>query len=93
MHGIPGAGRRSHDNFTAPPGSAYAQQQQQQPNPVDPLLALGTPQEPEISRPYVGDPMFSTGSACVPSSSTTTGATAASGDRGTLRQCATILGD
>ncbi|WP_327091174.1 hypothetical protein OIE66_11230 [Nonomuraea sp. NBC_01738] len=61
MHGIPGAGRRSHDNFTAPPGSAYAQQQQQQPNPVDPLLALGTPQEPEISRPYVGDPMFSTG--------------------------------
>ncbi|WP_214320026.1 hypothetical protein [Nonomuraea sediminis] len=52
MHGIPGAGRR-----TDPP--------QHEPNPVDPLLALGTqqpqhPQEP-LSRPYVGDPMFSTG--------------------------------
>ncbi|WP_162795730.1 hypothetical protein [Nonomuraea lactucae] len=37
------------------------------PNPVDPLLALGEPggpygqQDSPLSRPYVGDPMFSTG--------------------------------
>ncbi|MGN9782650.1 hypothetical protein ACTMTF_14560 [Nonomuraea sp. ZG12] len=37
------------------------------PNPVDPLLALGQQAEPyrgpegDLSRPYVGDPMFSTG--------------------------------
>ncbi|MFI6595471.1 hypothetical protein ACIBHX_04435 [Nonomuraea sp. NPDC050536] len=50
MHGIPGAGRRAD-----PP--------QHEPNPVDPLLALGTPEPPQqpLSRPYVGDPMFSTG--------------------------------
>ncbi|MGW0479581.1 hypothetical protein [Nonomuraea sp. NPDC003214] len=37
------------------------------PNPVDPLLALGKqaepyhPQDSDMTRPYVGDPMFSTG--------------------------------
>jgi hypothetical protein len=37
------------------------------PNPVDPLLALGQQPDPyrspdaDLSRPYVGDPMFSTG--------------------------------
>ncbi|MFI6322384.1 hypothetical protein ACIBG8_32945 [Nonomuraea sp. NPDC050556] len=57
MHGIPGAGRRSQ-----PQEPQYGQQ----PNPVDPLLAMGTQQpqgyqEPGISRPYVGDQMFVTG--------------------------------
>ncbi|MET8988113.1 hypothetical protein ABZW49_21925 [Nonomuraea wenchangensis] len=76
MHGIPGAGRRR----TAPqqaapqqPASGYGANYRddygsyQQPNPVDPLLALGRqeqyPQQadPGMTRPYVGDPMFSTG--------------------------------
>ncbi len=75
MHGIPGAGRRR----TAPqqPAADYGadyrddygayQQPQQQPNPVDPLLALGRQEQytqqpdPGMTRPYVGDPMFSTG--------------------------------
>ncbi|TDC86750.1 hypothetical protein E1292_47445 [Nonomuraea deserti] len=55
MHGIPGAGR-----------PRPAPQQRQAPslqNPVDPLLALGRQEhgDPEMTRPYVGDPMFSTG--------------------------------
>ncbi|WP_344212065.1 hypothetical protein [Nonomuraea bangladeshensis] len=78
MHGIPGAGRRR----TAPQQSApqqpsagygadyrddYGSYQQPQPNPVDPLLALGRQEQyqqqsdPGMTRPYVGDPMFSTG--------------------------------
>ncbi|WP_043631250.1 hypothetical protein [Nonomuraea candida] len=99
MHGIPGAGRRRQAPQQAQPArddyGSY-QQQSPQPNPVDPLLALGRPeqyppqdqyqqQEPyqprdpyqaqeqyppqdqyqqpdaDMSRPYVGDPMFSTG--------------------------------
>jgi hypothetical protein len=46
------------------------------PNPVDPLMSLGTNQgrpfppgdHPDISRPYVGDPMFSTGERLRPDS-------------------------
>ncbi|MFI7133788.1 hypothetical protein ACIBQ1_49490 [Nonomuraea sp. NPDC050153] len=63
MHGIPGAGRPRpvpqpvHDDY-----AAY--QQNPVPNPVDPLMSMGRPeqQQPDaLSRPYVGDPMFSTG--------------------------------
>ncbi|MEV0627030.1 hypothetical protein [Nonomuraea wenchangensis] len=80
MHGIPGAGRRRtapQQPAAADYGADYSadyrddygsyQQPQQQPNPVDPLLALGRqeqyPQQsdPGMTRPYVGDPMFSTG--------------------------------
>ncbi|WP_345560324.1 hypothetical protein [Nonomuraea rosea] len=71
MHGIPGAGRpRSapQRRQPQPPVDDYAgYQSPQQPNPVDPLLALGRqeqyPQQTDVqmSRPYVGDPMFSTG--------------------------------
>ncbi|NBE97208.1 hypothetical protein [Nonomuraea sp. K271] len=55
MHGIPGAGR-----------PRPAPQQRQAParqNPVDPLMAMGRDDhgDPEMTRPYVGDPMFSTG--------------------------------
>ncbi|WP_433430990.1 hypothetical protein [Nonomuraea sp. CA-141351] len=62
MHGIPGAGRRR--SAPQPVHDEYASYQQSQPNPVDPLLALGRqepPQPEQLSRPYVGDPMFSTG--------------------------------
>ncbi|MGP3956620.1 hypothetical protein ACTWPT_11520 [Nonomuraea sp. 3N208] len=64
MHGIPGAGRRHAPQ--QPARDDYAgYQQAPQANPVDPLLALGRqePQQPDagMSRPYVGDPMFSTG--------------------------------
>ncbi|TMR08933.1 hypothetical protein ETD86_45665 [Nonomuraea turkmeniaca] len=63
MHGIPGAGRRRAPQPTHDDYAAY--QQAPQANPVDPLLALGRqePQQPDagMSRPYVGDPMFSTG--------------------------------
>jgi hypothetical protein len=61
MHGIPGAGRpRSAPQRRQPAPPAH------QPNPVDPLLALGRQeqyQQPDVqmTRPYVGDPMFSTG--------------------------------
>ncbi|MER6951688.1 hypothetical protein ABT294_47490 [Nonomuraea sp. NPDC000554] len=85
MHGIPGAGRRqaadrypSQDRYPAQdqphdryPGQDHYSAHQPPPNPVDPLLALGTnqpqpyqqqpPSEPHISRPYVHDPMFTTG--------------------------------
>ncbi|MET7327715.1 hypothetical protein [Nonomuraea sp. NPDC005650] len=63
MHGIPGAGRPRpapqpvHDDY-----AAY--QQNPGPSPVDPLMSMGRPehQQPDaLSRPYVGDPMFSTG--------------------------------
>ncbi|MEW9549287.1 hypothetical protein [Nonomuraea sp. NPDC050783] len=49
------------------PQGHHSSQAQHQPNPVDPLLALGRqeqyPPQPDqgMSRPYVGDPMFSTG--------------------------------
>ncbi|MEV0229337.1 hypothetical protein [Nonomuraea sp. NPDC050786] len=63
MHGIPGAGRRR--SAPQPVRDDYASyQQQSQPNPVDPLLAMGRPEPSQgdpLSRPYVGDPMFSTG--------------------------------
>ncbi|MFI7633657.1 hypothetical protein [Nonomuraea sp. NPDC049400] len=62
MHGIPGAGRRR--SAPQPVRDDYASYQQGQPNPVDPLLAMGRPEHPQpepLSRPYVGDPMFSTG--------------------------------
>ncbi|WP_155126381.1 hypothetical protein [[Actinomadura] parvosata] len=86
MHGIPGAGRRRSAPQQQQPAQDYGSyQQSQQPNPVDPLLALGRQeqyppqdqyghqdqygspdqygQQPDagMSRPYVGDPMFSTG--------------------------------
>jgi hypothetical protein len=81
MHGIPGAGRRraapqqAHQQPQQPARDDYDyaayQQPQQQPNPVDPLLALGRQeqyqpqqqQQPDqgMPRPYLGDPMFSTG--------------------------------
>ncbi|MFI6496310.1 hypothetical protein [Nonomuraea typhae] len=63
MHGIPGAGRRHQQDYHSGDHQAY----QPPPNPVDPLLALSTPAqppqrpEPDVTRPYVGDPMFSTG--------------------------------
>ncbi|MFI6923002.1 hypothetical protein ACIBIZ_23865 [Nonomuraea spiralis] len=76
MHGIPGAGRRhnpapvqdSYDSYGSP--DAYQQSYQQTPpaNPVDPLLALGRQEQyppqssdPNMGRPYVTDPLFSTG--------------------------------
>ncbi|PZG12679.1 hypothetical protein [Nonomuraea aridisoli] len=60
------------DDYAAPqPGrDDYAAYQTPPPNPVDPLLALGRQEytaqpggqaDPGMSRPYVGDPMFSTG--------------------------------
>ncbi|WP_090929617.1 hypothetical protein [Nonomuraea jiangxiensis] len=71
MHGIPGAGRpRSMPQRRQPASPAhddYPSHQGVQPNPVDPLLAMGRqeqyqqPDDPSMSRPYVGDPMFSTG--------------------------------
>ncbi|MFC4113696.1 hypothetical protein [Nonomuraea zeae] len=74
MHGIPGAGRPRTAPLrrqpAPPPADDYAAYQAPQPNPVDPLLALGRQeqypshsQQPDaqMSRPYVGDPMFSTG--------------------------------
>lgn len=69
MHGIPGAGRRRQPPQPAPDDyGSYQNPQAGQANPVDPLLALGRqeqqqyPQsEAELTRPYVGDPMFSTG--------------------------------
>ncbi|TMR96706.1 hypothetical protein [Nonomuraea basaltis] len=73
MHGIPGAGRRrsAPQQAQQPVRDDYGAYQQRapQPNPVDPLLALGRqeqqyqPQQPDpnMSAPYAGDPMFSTG--------------------------------
>ncbi|TDD46427.1 hypothetical protein E1286_20820 [Nonomuraea terrae] len=75
MHGIPGAGRprppiQQRQQPAQPARDDYAPYQTPPPNPVDPLLALGrqeyTPQpgrqaDPSMSRPYIGDPMFSTG--------------------------------
>ncbi|MFI6533919.1 hypothetical protein ACIBHY_15790 [Nonomuraea sp. NPDC050547] len=63
MHGIPGAGRRAQQDYHSGDHQPY---QAPAANPVDPLLALSNPvpphhQEPDITRPYVGDPMFSTG--------------------------------
>ncbi|MFF4193008.1 hypothetical protein [Nonomuraea sp. NPDC001831] len=71
MHGIPGAGRRrnpapAQDSYRAA-DTYQGYQQPAQPNPVDPLLALGRqeypPQssDPNMGRPYVTDPLFSTG--------------------------------
>ncbi|GGO74899.1 hypothetical protein GCM10012289_48660 [Nonomuraea cavernae] len=67
MHGIPGAGRRQapapaagRDRY---PGQDGYQGYQPQIDPLDPL-ASPYPRDhgtPDISRPYVGDPMFSTG--------------------------------
>ncbi|MBT2227237.1 hypothetical protein [Nonomuraea sp. NEAU-A123] len=74
MHGIPGAGRRQEpityrDTYQQVPYPstdgfpAY----QTPPNPVDPLFSMGAgqqqaqPYQTDMSRPYVGDPMFSTG--------------------------------
>ena len=90
MHGIPGAGRaRSmptiRDRYASQDGYPAAQEPypandfqpyQTPPNPVDPLMSLGTNQgrpfqpddHPDISRPYVGDPMFSTGERLRPDS-------------------------
>ena len=51
------------DRYGAPDGLTPADP----PNPVDSLIALGQPSEPyrqpdsDLSRPYVGDPLFSTG--------------------------------
>ncbi|MFI7224766.1 hypothetical protein ACIBO5_16215 [Nonomuraea angiospora] len=64
MHGIPGAGRRR--PAPQPVRDDYAAYQQSPaPNPVDPLLNMGRQehqQQPDpLSRPYVVDPMFSTG--------------------------------
>ncbi|WP_143590903.1 hypothetical protein [Thermoactinospora rubra] len=44
-------------------GIPGAGRRRRQPNPVDPLLGLGTPQQPEpsITRPYVPDDMYVTG--------------------------------
>ncbi|MFG2073316.1 hypothetical protein [Nonomuraea maritima] len=83
MHGIPGAGRPrpmpqrrqqpAHDEYASYQGQSNPQAGQ--PNPVDPLLALGRqeqyPQQgdPNMSRPYVGDPMFSTGERLRPEQS------------------------
>ncbi|MEV5499016.1 hypothetical protein AB0M50_26800 [Nonomuraea fuscirosea] len=77
MHGIPGAGRRRGAPQPPQPAPVHddygSYQNPQQPNPVDPLMTLGRPdqqyppasgQHPgqeDLSRPYVGDPMFSTG--------------------------------
>ncbi|QFY11302.1 hypothetical protein GBF35_36170 [Nonomuraea phyllanthi] len=62
MHGIPGAGRPRPE--PRPVHDDYGSYQQGRPNPVDPLLSMGRQeqQQPDpLSRPYVGDPMFSTG--------------------------------
>ncbi|MER5997223.1 hypothetical protein ABT120_01530 [Nonomuraea angiospora] len=63
MHGIPGAGRRR--PAPQPVRDDYAAYQQSPaPNPVDPLMSMGRQehQQPDaLSRPYVVDPMFSTG--------------------------------
>ncbi|HUR04203.1 MAG TPA: hypothetical protein VM347_16780 [Nonomuraea sp.] len=75
MHGIPGAGRRQEPityREKYPPQVPYPSTDgfpayQTPPNPVDPLFAIGTnqqqvpPYQTDLSRPYVGDPMFSTG--------------------------------
>lgn len=82
MHGIPGAGRPrpmpqrrqqpAHDEYASYQGQGSPPAQH---NPVDPLLALGRqeqyPQQndPNMSRPYVGDPMFSTGERLRPEQS------------------------
>jgi hypothetical protein len=69
MHGIPGAGRRrsAPQQAQQPVRDDYAAYQQApQPNPVDPLLALGRQEQyqqqpdPNMPRPYAGD-LFSTG--------------------------------
>ncbi|MEV1240902.1 hypothetical protein ACIBO2_46700 [Nonomuraea sp. NPDC050022] len=76
MHGIPGAGR-PREPITYAKREAYPPTQvpypstdgfpayQTPPNPVDPLFSMGqqqgTPYQTDLSRPYVGDPMFSTG--------------------------------
>ncbi|MFI6292359.1 hypothetical protein ACIBEJ_12290 [Nonomuraea sp. NPDC050790] len=62
MHGIPGAGRRAQQDYHSGDHQPY----QAPANPVDPLLAMSNPVPPhqpelDITRPYVGDPMFSTG--------------------------------
>lgn len=76
MHGIPGAGRRhspapAQDSYQGyqqrQPAQSAQPAQPAQPNPVDPLLALGRQEQyppssdPNMSRPYIGDPLFSTG--------------------------------
>ncbi|NUP80679.1 MAG: hypothetical protein HOV96_24340 [Nonomuraea sp.] len=76
MHGIPGAGRRhspapAQDSYRAADSydsyQGYQQPQAAPPNPVDPLLALGRQEQyppssdPNMGRPYIGDPLFSTG--------------------------------
>ncbi|WP_344875833.1 hypothetical protein [Nonomuraea antimicrobica] len=70
MHGIPGAGRprtMPQRRQPQPAHDDYGSYQGQQANAVDPLLALGRQEayqqqpDPEMTRPYVTDPMFSTG--------------------------------
>lgn len=72
MHGIPGAGRRSQ------PQDTYQQPQGGYQNPVDPLMSMGQPQDdyyqdPNLSRPYVGDQMFVTGERLRPDQRDDTG--------------------
>ena len=74
MHGIPGAGRRqepityrdTYQQVPYPSTDGYPAYQTP-PDAVDPLFSMGTgqqqaqPYQTGMSRPYVGDPMFSTG--------------------------------